>query len=129
VRRLALRPWLVICLVFARLLVGAPVHAEHAQTATDEVAALASVVADAQGAPCADHAGADASGPETQTPTSEGSDDCCQDGGCDCPCAHATTCVAAAMLAVHPALEQSRTDFTLRPLPAQRLAPLLRPPA
>lgn len=127
-RRSRFHPWLVAFLVLARLLVGpsahAATHAEHAQTLAADVA-----VAVAESAPCTDHASGDASVEGTQKPMPHDSQDCCQDGGCDCPCAHASAFVAAMTLVAQPALELRESTLALQPLPPDRSTRLLRPPA
>jgi hypothetical protein len=104
--------------------VHAASHAEDAHAPTADVAAA--VGEDA--APCADHA-SDAGVQETQALATDSSEDCCQAGGCDCPCAHGSAFVAATTLVAHSAPELRGASLVLLPLPRDRLTRLLRPPA
>jgi hypothetical protein len=110
------------------LLVGPTAHAAaHVEHATTPSAGVA--VAVVEDASCTDHASGDASEDGTQTPTPDDPQGCCQDGGCDCPCAHASAFVATMTLLAQPATELRGTGLALLPLPPDRLTRLLRPPA
>ena len=109
-----------------RLLVGPSAHAESHAGHAQALAAHVAVVVE-EGAPCTDHA-SDAAH-ETQTPAPDSSNGCCQDGGCDCPCAHASVFVAATTFVSQPAVALHGSSLALLPLPPRRLTLLLRPPA
>lgn len=129
-RRSPLRFWFVIGLLVLRLALGEFAHAFPHEIAAANLGATSSGAA-----ACPDHAqslddGASIIGERVAAaePASEASD-CCQAGGCECPCFHAPAMVAASAMPAPPSRDRSPAitctlDFVQHPVNR-----LFRPPA
>lgn len=95
VQRLQVHRWVVIFLLVSRLIIGefahSSTHESEGMVDAHHAGMVAAVVSD-EPLPCPDHMG-----PNTQparnasgdaAPDTDGSKDCCEKGGCECPCLH-----------------------------------------
>jgi hypothetical protein len=111
VRRTFFKYWMVAILLVTRLVLGEFVHAHDG----GHVAASEAAVAQ-ESAQCHDDA-KQSSEPE-----------CCNTGGCECPCLFATALAAGTTLALQVTTE-TRTAGRFAGAPSNQLFTLFRPPA
>lgn len=119
--------WAAIFLLVSNLILGQFAHAvpHVAAATTDEVVALA----DQDSPACGDHVQAGSSDQAQDSSTDSPADkDCCERGGCACPCLHSPAAAAAAPVTVQCA-SADRVAVPVEGAAWHRVSALFRPPA
>ena len=120
VSRLHLHRWAVIFLLVSKLIFGELTHAmphiAEPPAAMDEITALAGE----DSPPCGNH-----TEPSQDSSTHE---NCCEDGGCVCPCLHSPAATEAVPFIMHRA-HTGQVAVLVDGAAWRRLSALFRPPA
>lgn len=132
VGKLVFHRWAVVLLLVSRLIFGEVVHAmPQADSAKGGEAALAIE----QAAPCPNHSSEGAepvtarSGDSLDAQSTQADEDCCKEGGCNCPCVHVPAAALAPLVMNLAHLDRNRLVDCADGVAALRLNALFRPPA
>jgi hypothetical protein len=120
VSRLQLHRWAVIFLLVSKLIFGELTHAmphmAEAPSAMDEIPALAGQ----DSPPCGDHT--------DSSQDSSTDENCCESGGCACPCLHSPAAAEAVRFGMHRA-DSDQVAVHVEGAAWHRMSALFRPPA